>query len=133
MDFSIPAAYKAYYEKTKAFGETLNEEVSMRDHDSVFDRNLWNRCAAFGIQGLAAPSAYGGQEADINFTKAALGLEGLGYGCHDNGLTLGLNAQMWTVQLPLGEFGTEETAELYDYSSGDYCGGGFERETEGES
>jgi alkylation response protein AidB-like acyl-CoA dehydrogenase len=37
-----------------------------------------------------------------------LAMEGLGYGCRDNGLTFGLNAQLWTVQLPI--VGSERTS-----------------------
>jgi alkylation response protein AidB-like acyl-CoA dehydrogenase len=37
-----------------------------------------------------------------------LGLEALGYGCHDNGLVFSVNAHMWTSVIPVSEFGTEE-------------------------
>jgi alkylation response protein AidB-like acyl-CoA dehydrogenase len=40
-------------------------------------------------------------------------LEGLGYGCRDNGLTLGLNGQLWSVQEPLLMFGTEHQKQKY--------------------
>ena len=32
-------------------------------------------------------------------------MEALGYGCHDNGLIFSLNAQMWSLELPLVKFG----------------------------
>lgn len=52
------------------------------------------------------PKEYGGTaEADIQ--TAMLGMEALGYGCRDGGLLLGLNAQMWAVQLPILHFGSE--------------------------
>ena len=34
-------------------------------------------------------------------------------GCRDNGLTFALNAQMWTVQLPILNFGTETQKQKY--------------------
>ena len=40
-------------------------------------------------------------------------LEGIGYGCRDNALTLGLNGQMWSVQEPLLAFGNEEQKQRY--------------------
>jgi hypothetical protein len=50
------------------------------------------------------PAEDGG--AGIDLLTAMLAMEGLGYGCRDNGLTFGLNAQLWTVQLPIARFGT---------------------------
>ena len=40
-------------------------------------------------------------------------MEGLGYGCRDNGLLFALNAQMWAVQHPIMAFGTEEQRQKY--------------------
>ena len=37
-----------------------------------------------------------------------LAMEGLGYGCRDNGLIFAINAQMWAVELPILVFGTAE-------------------------
>ena len=49
---------------------------------------------------------YGGRGADPITIAGAL--ESLGYGCLDNGLTFGINAQMWTVEVPLVAFGTDQ-------------------------
>jgi hypothetical protein len=40
-------------------------------------------------------------------------MEGLGYGCGDNGLIFALNAQLWSVELPILTFGTEEQKQRY--------------------
>lgn len=64
-----------------------------------------------GIQGLSVPETYGGTGADILTTM--LVMEGLGYGCKDNGLIFAINAQMWSVQHPILTFGTEEQKERY--------------------
>lgn len=37
-----------------------------------------------------------------------LTMEGPGYGCRDNGLIFAINAQMWSVQMPILDFGTPE-------------------------
>ena len=47
-------------------------------------------------------------------------MEGLGYGCRDNGLVFAINAQMWSVQHPILTFGT--AAEKQKYLPG-LCGG----------
>ena len=52
-------------------------------------------------------------------------MEALGYGCHDNGLLFSLNAQMWSIELPLVNFGTpaQQRAYLPGLVSGDIIGG----------
>ncbi len=89
----------------------LRDGLVARDHDSAASRALWKKCADFGIQGSAVPEAYGGLGNDILTTM--LIMEGLGYGCRDNGLIFGLNAQMWSVQHPILTFGTEEQKQRY--------------------
>ena len=51
-------------------------------------------------------------------------MEALGYGCHDNGLIFSLNAQMWTLELPLVKFGTPAQQQKYlpGLMSGDIIG-----------
>ena len=51
-------------------------------------------------------------------------MEALGYGCHDNGLIFSLNAQMWSLELPLVKFGTAEQQQAYlpGLVSGDLIG-----------
>jgi alkylation response protein AidB-like acyl-CoA dehydrogenase len=91
--------------------QRLNAGMIERDRDGLFSRELWQECAGFGIQGLPFPEQYGGGNADILTTM--LTMEGLGYGCHDNGLIFGINAQMWSVQMPILTFGTEEQKDTY--------------------
>lgn len=108
MDFAWSEEQLALRERYVRFGrEELGGDVVARDRDGTFDRALWQRCAEFGVLGLSVPAAYGGA-GDVDILTAMLAMEGLGYGCRDNGLTFGLNAQMWTVQLPIARFGTEE-------------------------
>lgn len=76
-----------------------------------FSRDAWRACAAFGVQGLALPHEYGGTQASLRTTMAVM--EGLGIGCEDNGLLFALNAQMWSVELPLLRFGSEEQRRRY--------------------
>lgn len=114
MDFSLPADYQVLRERILAFAKTqLADDVVSRDRDGVFPRILWQRCADFGILALAAPASENGTAEDIDILKAVVAMESLGYGCKDNGLALGLNAQMWTVQMVIAVFGTAEQKKKF--------------------
>ncbi|MEW6115761.1 MAG: acyl-CoA dehydrogenase family protein [Nitrospirota bacterium] len=91
--------------------KTLNHDIIERDRGAVFSRELWKKCANFGIQGSAFPERYGGLDADIFSTM--LMMEGLGYGCKDSGLIFAINGQMWTVQMPILRFGTDAQKDKY--------------------
>ncbi len=112
MDFSWTEEQLAYKKAVIEFAQReLNREMIERDRRGLFSRELWKKCADFGIQGLPFPEKYGGSEADILTTM--LTMEGLGYGCHDNGLVFGINAQMWSVMMPIYTFGTDEQRDKY--------------------
>ena len=89
----------------------LNDDLVHRDQEHLFSREAWNKCAEMGIQGLPFPPEYGGGGADVLTTTLAM--EGLGYGCKDNGLIFAINAQMWSVQMPIWQFGSEEQKQKY--------------------
>ena len=91
----------------------LNSPVFENDKTCTFSRDSWNKCADFGIQAMAVPPTYGGNKNELDLVSATLAMEGLGYGCRDNGLPFALSAQMWTVQLPIAQFGTEAQKEKY--------------------
>jgi alkylation response protein AidB-like acyl-CoA dehydrogenase len=101
----------------------LNRQLRQREQAGEFPRDAWRACARFGIQGLPIPEEFGGSGADIMTT--VLVMEGLGYACGDNGLIFSLNAQMWSVQMPLLKFGTPEQKRAYlpGLVSGDLIGG----------
>ncbi len=125
MDFSWTKEQLDYKQKVIDFAiENLNNSLSEHDRDCVFSREDWEKCADFGIQGLASPLKYGGQTDEVNILTATLAMEGLGYGCRDNGLPFSLNAQMWTVQLPIVQFGSEFQKNKYlkPLSSGKWIG-----------
>jgi alkylation response protein AidB-like acyl-CoA dehydrogenase len=89
----------------------LNAGLDERDRDAVFPREAWLKCAELGLQGLTVPPEYGGAGADMTTVVAAL--EGLGYGCADNGLIFSLNAQIWACEAPLVRFGSDAQKERY--------------------
>lgn len=120
MDFSWSEDQLAMRERYVRFAQQeLNDRVLDRDRDGAFCRETWQKCADFGVLGLSVPRQYGGV-ADPDILTAMLAMEGLGYGCRDNGLSFGLNAQLWTVQLPIARFGTEDQKQrlLPDLCSG---------------
>ncbi len=112
MDFAWNEEQAAFRKEVLRFArEELKDDVIARDHNEEFSRTLWEKCAKFGIQGLPIPTEYGGGGADILTTVCAL--EALGYGCHDNGLLFSINAHMWSSEIPIWNFGTEEQKRKY--------------------
>ena len=108
MDFSWNKEQLAYKQEVIDFAkQNFSDSYIKQDRESFFSRNDWEKCAAFGLQGLATPAAYGGTREEVDILTATLAMEGLGYACKDNGLPFALNAQMWTVQYPILQFGTE--------------------------
>jgi alkylation response protein AidB-like acyl-CoA dehydrogenase len=89
----------------------LNEDLIGRDHRAEFSRRAWQQCAEIGIQGLFLPEEYGGGGADPLTT--AFVLEGLGYGCRDNGLLFSLNAHMWACEVPIWKYARPELRQRY--------------------
>jgi alkylation response protein AidB-like acyl-CoA dehydrogenase len=89
----------------------LNGDIVARDAEGRFARDLWVKCAEVGLHGLPIAEEYGGQGADPLTT--ILALEALGYGCRDNGLIFSLNAQMWSAEVPIQRFGTEEQKQRW--------------------
>ena len=111
MDFSWTPEQLELKKKTQEFANVhLNSDLEKNDADSVFSQLKWKQCAEFGIQGMTIPTAYGGQEKDL--LTSILAMEGLGYGCRDNGLSFALNAQM-VIQWPIIHCGTPSQRSQY--------------------
>lgn len=114
MNFSWSKAQLEYKKKVIAFAEKeFQQSYVDADKECIFSWENWKKCAAFGLQGLAAPKQYGGASEEIDLPTACLAMEGLGYAVKDNGLPFALNAQMWTVQHPIVQFGTPEQKERF--------------------
>jgi alkylation response protein AidB-like acyl-CoA dehydrogenase len=107
MDFEWSAEQEAFYDSVVSFASReLNDDVLGRDERHEFSPRGWQACAEFGIQGLPVPIEQGGGGADA--LTIARAMEALGYACADNGLLFSLGAQMWSAEIPLARFGTEE-------------------------
>lgn len=123
MDFSWSKEQLEFKQAVIDFAQKeLNEGLIEHDRQGQLARDNWHKCAQFGILGLPFPEEYGGIEADILTTM--LTMEGLGYGCRDNGLIFAMNAQMWSVQMPIYLYGTEAQKARYlpALASGDIIG-----------
>ena len=123
MDFSLSDEQRELKEAAVAFARgKLDQDLAKREETGEFSYEAWQACAQFGIQGLPVPVELGGAGSDILTT--VLVMEALGYGCHDNGLIFSLNAQMWSIELPLVKFGTPEQHQAYlpGLLSGDLIG-----------
>jgi alkylation response protein AidB-like acyl-CoA dehydrogenase len=111
MDFSKTPEQINLQERIIQFAQTeLTDDLIGRDQNSEFSEQNWQKCADFGIVGLAVPTEYGGSGAD--HLTVSLAMEAFGYGCRDNGLALAINAQR-TVQYPIIAYGTPEQKEKY--------------------
>lgn len=112
MDFSWSDDQLEFKQAVVAFAQReLKADLIELDKHGQLARENWQKCADFGIIGLPFPEEYGGAEEDIMTTM--LTMEGLGYGCKDNGLIFGINAQMWSVMMPIWLFGTEAQKQKY--------------------
>jgi len=112
MDFSLSAEQEELKAAAVEFArQELDKDLAKREAAGEFSPQAWRACAKFGVQGLPVPAELGGAGADILTT--VLVMEALGYGCHDNGLIFSLNAQMWSLQLPLVKFGTPAQQQAY--------------------
>ena len=107
MDFGWSEEQRQLRDAITAFARAeLNDGLMEREPRGEFNRDGWRRCAEMGVHGLPVPVEYGGMGCDALTTMGVL--ESLGYGCKDNGLVFSINAHMWTLEMPLLGFGTEE-------------------------
>jgi alkylation response protein AidB-like acyl-CoA dehydrogenase len=123
LDFSLSAEQEELKAAATDFARReLDKDLAEREEAGTFSPDAWRACAKFGIQGLPVPAELGGGGADILTT--VLVMEALGYGCHDNGLIFSLNAQMWSLELPLVKFGSPAQRQAYlpGLISGDLIG-----------
>jgi L-prolyl-PCP dehydrogenase len=114
VDFALSAEQSELRENVLDFARrALGDEPDAAPIPTVggFRRDLWERCAEFGILGLPVPSEYGGSGHDMVTTTVAM--EALGEGCRDHGLLFSMHAHMWAVVTPIIAFGTPEQRERY--------------------
>ena len=135
MEFSFSKEQLALHERIVGFATNdldQHDDLASRDRTESFSHENWRRCAEQGILGSLVPTDYGGQGQSA--VSTVLSLEALGYGCRDNGLSLGLGGQIWSVQEPILVYGTEEQKKRFlpRLCSGEWIGAhGVTEETSG--
>lgn len=112
MDFSLTQDQIRLKDSVIKFArQELNDGVLERDAKGEFYRDGWRKCAEFGIFGLPVPKEYNGIGQDI--LTCLLVMQGLGYACLDGGLLFAINSHLWTCEIPILNFGTDEQRKKY--------------------
>jgi hypothetical protein len=112
VDFSLSAEQAAFKESVIRFARSeLGGDVREREKTGEFFWEGWKKCAEFGIQALPVPEEYGGLGQDI--VTCVLAMQALGYACKDSGLLFALASHMWTCEIPILHFGSEDQKRAY--------------------
>lgn len=112
MDFSLTRDQIKLKSDVAEFARAeLGTDLIARDRAQQFDRAGWDSCGRQGILALPIPREWGGRGEDAVTAVAAL--EGLGYGCRDNGLWFAINAHLWGCSIPVLTFGTDAQRRAY--------------------
>jgi alkylation response protein AidB-like acyl-CoA dehydrogenase len=112
MDFSLTEEQTILCKEIVRFAQLeLNSGIAERDRQQIFPRELWLKCGAMRLQGLAIPEEYGG--AGLDGLSSAIALEALGYGCRDGGLVFAICAHLLSCAIPIWKFGTAEQKDRY--------------------
>jgi alkylation response protein AidB-like acyl-CoA dehydrogenase len=97
--------------------QELNPGAAERDRQSLFSRQLWDKCAAMHLLALPFPEQYGGDGFDFVTTVAVY--HALGYACKDAGLLHALTAQLICgLQIVLFASDEQKAALLPDLAAG---------------
>ena len=122
MDFNWKADDIDLYKSMRHFAEKeLNNQVGQKE-ETWFSRTTWKKCADFDLFRTLLPEDAVHQGLGINLLTHAYMMEGLGYGCRDNGLLLSLGAHIYAVLVPLWKYGnTDQKSRLLSrMMSGEY-------------
>lgn len=122
MDFDLSPAQRDRYDRVRtAAAERFGTRAVSADPDLV--RLAWKTAASIGLTSLCLPAEHGG--AGLGALDTALSLEAFGRACPDTGLVFGIAAQLLSCAVPIGEFGTGETAGqlLVGLAEGDLVAG----------
>jgi hypothetical protein len=124
VDFSLTPEQREFKQSVLAFAEReLGGDMRAREKEGAFSWDGWRKCAAFGVQALPVPREYGGLGEDI--VTCMLAMQALGKGCRDSGLLFALGSHMWTCEIPILAFGSEEQKRAYlpRLAAGEIVGG----------
>jgi alkylation response protein AidB-like acyl-CoA dehydrogenase len=123
MDFSLTEQQIELKKEAIEFAQNeLTSDDLYGDVMSGFDQGDWDKCAKKGILGWLAPKELGGSGYDA--LTYMIGMEGLGYGCNNNGLLFAINAHILSVEMDVLRYGSEEQIEKFGKKlvSGEWIG-----------
>lgn len=123
MDFSLTEQQIELKKDAIEFAQNeLTSDDLYGDVMSGFNQDDWDKCAKKGILGWLAPKELGGSGYDA--LTYMIGMEGLGYGCNNNGLLFAINAHILSVEMDVLRYGTEEQVEKFGKKlvSGEWLG-----------
>lgn len=108
MNFKINREQKEYRQDIIDFAQT---ELNNPDMLETFSMDMWKKISDFGLLGITVDEKYGGL--GESYTTAAIALEALGYGCHNNGFIFVVNNHIWVSQNMIALYGSETLKEKY--------------------
>lgn len=108
MDFEFTEKQKKFQDAVIQFSKNLSKEY---DKDEGFSREMWRRCADFGLIGLSVDNKYCGMGED--YLTSIIAMEALGYGCEDNGFVFAISNHLWVCQNLIYKYGSESLKEKY--------------------
>ncbi|MEQ9497841.1 MAG: acyl-CoA dehydrogenase family protein [Deltaproteobacteria bacterium] len=112
MDFALTEEQTLFRSQIVEFArQRLNGGVVERDAKHEFDRDGFFACGEMGLLGLAVPEQYGGL--GLGCVSSMVAMEALGYGADDQGLAFVVNTQLWTCEMPILKFGTDDQKDKY--------------------
>lgn len=119
MDFEIDKSYLELKKEFRAFGNELNK---LDKNSSNYFEEAWKLCSDFGLCGLLVSEEYSG--AGFTPMQAVFSMEGLGYGCDDDGLLFAINNHLYSCTMPILKHGTKEQKERFlpKLATGEYIG-----------
>jgi alkylation response protein AidB-like acyl-CoA dehydrogenase len=118
VDFGLSEEQSAFKKSVydfakKELASASAEPKTTRERDKVggFFREGFDKCAEFGILALPVPEQYGGLGKDV--VDCALAMQALGRGCTDSGLLFTISSHVFTCEIPLLQFGSEEQKQRF--------------------
>ncbi len=108
MDFSLTESQEVIRKEAVAFA---GRELAESKVNLTFDRDGWDKCAAFGAMGVTVPTEYGGRGRTLNEFVAMM--EGLGYASRRLGLLIAINAHVFGSVETLFKAGTDEQKKKF--------------------
>jgi alkylation response protein AidB-like acyl-CoA dehydrogenase len=119
MDFSLSEEQAAFKKSVYDFAKKELDPRGTGPHSAMYEREKKSeffaeglkKAAEFGILALPIPEQYGGLGRDV--IDCTLAMQALGEACPDSGLLFTISSTVFTCEIPLLLFGSEEQKQRY--------------------